>query len=346
MSKVYYRKVSHSTKESEVQKITQELLGKITKEEKIKLEKEIPLKVHFGEAGNTTFIKPENYDGIIDFLQEKKIEAKFIETLVVYGGERNRRDSHLKVAKNHGFTRLPIVIADGDHGENFIEIEIDKQYYRKCKIGGEFAKYKQVLVLSHFKGHAMAGFGGAIKQLSMGHAAKGGKLEMHMDVKPKIVERKCVRCGMCKKACNENAITIGDKSFIDHEKCVGCGGCVAVCPKKAISLMSVQGLYRAIFQKNAFREKLVEYAYAAQKDKRNIYINFAMNITAGCDCVGKSMQPLMDDIGIFISTDPVAIDKACYDAVAEKGKRFKGEKQFAYAERIGLGSQKYQLIEI
>ncbi len=304
------------------------------------------MKVHFGEPGNITYVKSEYYDGIIDYLKEKDIKSSFMETSVVYGGQRYKKELHLKTAKKHGFTKLPVIIADGDYGEAFSEIEINKKHYKTCKVGKEFEKYNQILVISHFKGHTLAGFGGAIKQLSMGHAAKGGKLAMHMGIKPKIKNRKCVRCNLCKTVCPVTAITIGKKSFIDKDKCVGCGACVAICPSKAISILSLKGIFRALFQGNTFREKLVEYAYAAQKGKHNIYLNFGMNVTKGCDCIGKPMKLIMDDFGIFVSTDPVAIDKVCYDIVKEKGKAFKGKEQFEYAEEIGLGSQKYELIEI
>lgn len=346
MSKVYYKKTNSNTTVKEIQEITKQLLSKIIIDENIKLNKELPMKVHFGEPGNITYIKAENYNGIIDFLHGKGIETSFMETSVVYGGKRYKKELHLETAKNHGFTQVPVIIADGDYGESFSEIEINKKHYNTCKIGKEFEKYNQILVVSHFKGHTLAGFGGAIKQLSMGHAAKGGKLAMHMGIKPKIKNRKCVRCNMCKTVCPVDAITIGPKSFIDKDKCVGCGACVAICPHKAISILSLIGIFRGLFQGNTFREKLVEYAYAAQKGKTNIYLNFGMNITKSCDCVGKPMTTIMDDFGIFVSSDPVAIDRACYDIVKEKGKAFKGEKQFLYAEKIGLGSQKYELIEI
>ncbi len=347
MSNVYYRKINSETPVEEVQKITKELLNKIIEEENIKLEKEIPLKVHFGEAGNVTYLKSENYQGVIDFLKEKGIKTHYIETTVVYGGQRFKKELHLKTAKEHGFTNLPIEIADGDYGAEYAEIEINKKHFKTHKIGKAFTKYNQLIVLAHFKGHMLGGFGGAMKQLSMGHASKGGKLAMHMDIKPRIVQRKCVKCKMCQKACNENAITINDEeSFIDHSKCVGCGGCVAICPKNAVSIISLKGIYRALFQRETFREKLIEGAYAASLNKKNIYMNFAMNITPGCDCEGRKMRILMDDIGIFVSTDPVAIDKACYDMVAARGKRFRGFKQFAYAEKIGLGTTKYKLIEV
>lgn len=348
MSNVYYKKINSITNVNEIKEITKELLDIIISKEDIQLENRIPLKVHFGEKGNITYIKPENFEGVIDFLKEKNIETSFIETSTLYGGQRYKKDLHIKIAKEHGFTQIPIIIADGEQGESFAEVEINKKNFKSCKIGKAFLDYNQLIVLAHFKGHMFAGFGGAIKQLSMGHAAKGGKLAMHMGIKPKISNRKCKKCNLCKPRCNENAITIekDGKSFIDHEKCVGCGACFAICPHKAISIISIKSILRVIGIGNPFKEKLVEHAYAAAKDKKNIYINFAMNITSRCDCEPKKLKIIMDDIGIFISTDPVAIDKACYDLVEEKGKKFRGFKQFAYAEKIGLGSTKYELIEI
>lgn len=346
MANVYYKKVDSTTPVDVIQQITQELLYEIVEKETITLEKQIPLKVHFGEKGNHSFIKSENYQGIIDYLKNKDIETCYMETSVLYGGNRNTKELHTKTAIDHGFTQVPIVIADGEQGEAFVEVAIDKKHFKTCKIGKDFLNYKQLIVISHFKGHILAGFGGALKQLSMGHASKGGKLAMHMGIKPHIVNRKCIKCGLCKSRCNENAITIDQKAFINHEKCVGCGACISICPHKAVSIITLKGLYKAVLQPNIFKEKLMEYAYAAQKDKRNIYLNFAMNITKGCDCEPKKMKPIMDDIGIYVSVDPVAIDKACYDAVKERGKTFKGIEQLLYAEKIGLGSTHYNLIEV
>lgn len=354
MVNVYFKKINSNTENkeidsfdsNEVKEIARELLEKAIQGEKVKLNKKVPLKVHFGEKKNISFIKPDNFDGIIDYLNRNKIESSFIETSVMYGGQRYKKDLHLKTAKEHGFTQLPIIIADGDQGENYVEVEINKNHFKTCKIGKDFLDYNQLIVISHFKGHMLAGFGGAIKQLSMGHASKGGKLAMHMGIKPKIRNRKCKKCNLCKTRCNEEAITIDKKSFINHEKCVGCGACVAICPHKAISIFSIKGILRMVGIGNPFREKLVEYAYAGQKDKKNIYINFALNITKGCDCEPKKMIPVIGDIGVFASTDPVAIDKACYDMAQKKGKKFRGFKTFKYAEKLGLGSSEYHLIQI
>ncbi|MBN2166880.1 MAG: DUF362 domain-containing protein [Marinilabiliaceae bacterium] len=346
MAVVYYTPIDSKTSINDIQKISYQLLNKIIEKEEIELETYIPLKVHFGEKGNYTYIKPEYYMGIINFLKDRNIKSSYIETSVLYGGNRNKSDLHLQTALDHGFNQLPIIFADGEQGEKYAEIEINKKHFKSCKIGYEFLKYNQLIVISHFKGHTFAGFGGAIKQLSMGHASKGGKLAMHMGIKPKIINRKCKQCKKCLLQCNENAITIGKKSFIDLNKCVGCGACVSSCPHKAITITTVKGVLNAIFQGKNFGEKIVEYAFAAQLHKRNIYINYAVNITKGCDCEPRKMKPVISDFGILISTDPVAIDKACYDLSKEKGKTFKGLHQLDYAEKIGLGSQKYNLIEI
>lgn len=348
MSNVYFKKLIPNISVNEIHEITKHLLNTIIAQENIKLENKIPLKVHFGEKGNVTYIKPENYRGIIEFLKEKNIETCYMETSTLYGGQRCKRELHLKTAEEHGFNSIPIVIADGEHGEEYADVIINQKNHKKAKIGKAFLDYNQLIVLSHFKGHMLAGFGGAIKQLSMGHASKGGKLAMHAGIKPKIKEKKCKKCNLCKTRCNENAITIEKegRSYIDHDKCVGCGACMTICPEQAITIRSLKALLKSIGVGNNFKENLVEYAYAATKEKKNIYINFVMNITNRCDCEPKKLKILMDDIGILISTDPVAIDRACYDLVKQNGKRFRGFKQFEYAEKIGLGSTNYELIEI
>ncbi len=343
---VYFKKIDSSTDLETIQTFSKQLLETLVEKENVRLSTKVPLKVHFGEHKNVTFIKPENYFGIIEFLQERGIESCYMETCVLYGGQRYKKELHEKTAEAHGFTQLPIIFADGDHGENFAEVEINKKHFKTFKVGKAFLDFDQLIVISHFKGHTMAGFGGAMKQLAMGHAAKGGKMAMHLGEKPHIVSRKCKQCNLCKTRCSTDALIIGKKSKIDRHKCVGCGACMAICPHQAISIFSVKNILKFVGIGNPFIEKIVEGAYAAQKGKKNIYMNYAMSITAGCDCEPRKMKPIMDDFGIFISTDPVAIDKACYDIAKEKGKTFRGFKAFAYAESIGLGSAHYTLHEL
>jgi uncharacterized Fe-S center protein len=343
MGKVYFKAVDSYSKTNEISEAARQLLVKLIEEEKLELEKFIPIKVHFGEKGNNTFIKSTNYAGVIDYLKEHQIESAFIETNVLYRGERTTKENHIKLAKEHGFTELPIIIADGEHGEAYEEVEINKKNFNKCKVGKEIADKKQLIVMSHFKGHALAGFGGAIKQLGMGCAARGGKLAQHANSIPKISGLRCKACKVCAKRCPENAITVDKKAKIDKDKCVGCASCMAICPHGAIS-----NSWIASISKN-FNERLSEYAYAAAKDKNNIYITFAFNITKNCDCEGHPMKPIVNDVGVFASTDPVAIDKACLDVVDKNnGKTVfrRGRYTLEYSEKIGLGSQQYELIEL
>lgn len=344
MSKVYYMKSGERSSERELSGAAKALLALLVEEEGLALEKKIPLKVHFGEEGNVTYIKPGCYDGIIDFLEERGISSQFMDTSVLYTGARTRRSSHIKLALAHGFTRLPVVIADGDAGEDLAEVPINGRHFKRCMIGAEYQKYSQMIVLSHFKGHRLAGFGGALKQLSMGCAAKGGKLAMHMGIKPYIIGLLCRKCGICASACPAGAIGKNGKVRIDGRKCIGCGACFAVCPNKAVSIYTLKSACFALLRRGDFYERLAEYAYAAQAGKRSIYINFAVSITENCDCISKKMTPVMPDIGVFAGVDPVAVDMACCDAAKEAGHAFKGTEQLLYAEKIGLGSTRYELI--
>lgn len=343
MKKVYFKSIDSYLKTEEISRSAAEILNELVKSENIKLEKFIPIKVHFGEKGNKTYIESKNFIGIIDYLRERHIESAFIETNVLYRGERTTRTKHTKLAEEHGFTQIPIIIADGENGEEFEFVEINKKHFNKCKIGREIVNKNQIIVISHFKGHALAGFGGALKQLAMGCASRGGKLDQHANSVPKVNYFKCKSCKACAVNCPENAIIIGTKAKIDKTKCIGCAACQAICPYGAISNSWIQSFSKS------FNERLAEYAYAAAKGKNNIYITFAFNITRGCDCEGHSMKIIADDIGIFASTDPVAIDKACFDMLCKmKGKMLfkRGLNTLQYAEKIGLGSMEYELIEM
>lgn len=342
-SKVYFIAVDSCENVEKASESAKKILNFIVDEEKIVLENFIPLKVHFGEKGNETFISSENYDGIINYLKSKNVESAFIETNVLYRGERTTREKHIKLAKEHGFTKLPIIIADGEHGEEYEVVDINKKHFKSCKVGRKIAESKQIIVLSHFKGHALAGFGGAIKQLGMGCASRGGKLDQHANSIPKVNYFKCKACGTCVKQCPENAISINGKAKINKEKCVGCASCMAVCPYHSITNNWLGSLSKS------FNERLSEYAYAAAKGKNNIYITFAFNITRGCDCEGHKMKKICEDVGIFASTDPVAIDQAVVDVVNKiNGKTLfrRGMHTLEYAEKIGLGNRKYKLVTL
>ncbi|MBN2095367.1 MAG: DUF362 domain-containing protein [Candidatus Aenigmarchaeota archaeon] len=342
MARVYFRPVDSYEKTCEVSKAARGLLERVISEEKIPLEKSIPVKVHFGEKGNVTFIEPKNFKGLLDFLKEKKIDSCFIETNALYVGSRNTKEKHVQTALEHGFTALPIVIADGENGEEVSEVEINKRRFKKCKIGKAIAESRQLIVLSHFKGHSFSGFGGAIKQLGMGCSARSGKLDQHANSHPTLNPLKCKKCGLCVKNCPGDAIELGLVPRVNTKKCLGCARCISVCPNGAMDINWLSTMPKT------FHEKLAEYAYAAHQGKKNIYISFLLRIAKDCDCWGCKQDIVAKDIGVFASTDPVAIDKACWDLLnkMEGRKVFGGEDIFEYAENIGLGTSQYELIEI
>jgi len=339
MSQVYL--IRHSKADDDLLgKTALTLLQKIVSETGIEFAPDVPIKAHFGERGNKTFIPAKCYDPIIQYLQAHGVSPSFIETNVLYRGSRTTTEKHLATAREHGFKQIPIIIADGDIGTEYDEIEINKIHFKKCKIGRGYGPYQQFIVISHFKGHGVAGFGGALKQLAMGFASRGGKLDQHSGIAPVVSARRCIACGICKDKCNYDAIRIKDYAIIDSKKCIGCAGCIAVCPKDAIN-NSWSGPH--------FHEKLAEYAYGAALGKDMIYITFVHNITEDCDCTGCAMKPITGNIGIIAGKDPVALDTACLDLVQKSsGKRLfeDGRAALRHAEKIGLGTMKYDLIEI
>lgn len=332
------------------------------------------IKIHFGELGGDGYINPVFVRQVVDKIRESKANPFLTDTNTLYTGSRANAVDHLNTATLHGFAPgvvdAPVVIADGLKGENVEDIEINKKHFKETKIAGAIVNADSMIVLSHFKGHEMAGFGGAIKNLAMGCANPEGKRDQHSP-RPTVNKNKCIGCQKCIDVCPKHAISLENKkSFIDKAKCIGCGECMTVCPVKAIEMNTKE-------ESLIFIEKLTEYAYGAVKNKEDkvFYINFVINVTPDCDCVPWSDASIVPDIGILASKDPVALDKACYDLVNEsmalnnnllrdKNKneenctceghdKFKlmrsntfGEVQLSYGQEIGLGSTEYELIEI
>ncbi len=156
-------------------------------------------------------------------------------------GRRSNAVDHLAVAAENGFnpltTGLNVIIADGLKGSDYREIEINAKHVRTAKIGTVIADSDIIISINHFKGHELAGFGGALKNLAMGCGSRGGKLEMHSSSKPVIEEDNCTSCGLCKKNCAHDAISfnMNKKAEIDYSKCTGCSQCVAMCMYNAAS---------------------------------------------------------------------------------------------------------------
>lgn len=304
-----------------------------------KPEGKLGVKVHFGEKGNKNFMPPALLKPLV-----KELQGAFVETNTLYGGSRGDTRSHLATAKEHGWDYAPIDILDAD-GEKALPFQ--GKYFRQVFVGKGMDKYGSFLVVSHFKGHSSAGFGGAIKNLAMGFGSVTGKKAQHSGMFPRIRNSKCVKCRLCKVECPVGAIR--EDLTIDEKKCTGCGKCAEVCPYKAIeqSPRSTRGV--------VFQEKIAEYAKGVSAGRRMAYINLAMNISAACDCNPRAPAPFVGDVGILASNDPVALDQASYDLVNKAAgfdDAFKhesgvsGEPCLAYAEAIGLGTRKYKLIGI
>jgi uncharacterized protein len=303
--------------------------------------KKIGFKVHFGESKNVTYIKSHMPEKLV-----KKLNATLIETNVLYVGKRRYTKSHIALAKKFGWTYAPIHILDSD-GQ--LELDVNFKHYKKVRVGKGIDKYDSLVIFSHFKGHTSAGFGGAIKNVSMGLASIGGKMAMHASEIPKIPHpEKCINCKKCVKECPANAITLNPVK-INKKKCIGCGKCIGVCPLKLFKIP-----WRST-KKNVFHERLVEYAKAISMHKNMVYINVLKNITSKCDCKREAQKPFMKDIGILASTDMLAIDKASFDLVnktygcKDTFKKVVGvspKVQFEYGKIIKLGSTEYTLVDI
>ena len=346
-SEVFFRPLAAGTGNRQRGEAGRAVLQALLEYHQLSLELHLPLKLHFGEKGNCTYLKPEVYDPVIDLIESAGSSCCFSETSVLYGGERFSAVKHTALAHAHGFTRIPVEIADGENGEASVNVPVPGgKHFSSAAIAEKLALAPQVLVVSHFKGHILAGFGGALKQLSMGFASKGGKMAMHLTVKPRIKSRKCKKCRLCMTRCNEQAIEAGEKFTINQDKCVGCGACFSICPHKAISVFSFSGLRNMLFGNRYFREKLAEYAFASHVGKKNIYLTFAVDVAPGCDCEPRKMSSCIPDIGVFASLDPVALDAACFDAAVKAGKRFRGYEQLLYAGKLGVGSTNYRIIKI
>ncbi|MDD1708991.1 MAG: DUF362 domain-containing protein [Methanoregulaceae archaeon] len=325
----------------------------------------VAVKIHFGEPGNDSYVNPVFARQVVDKIREHGGKPFLTDSNTLYRGNRSNAVDHIITALEHGFSyatvAAPILIADGISGKNYREVMIGKRHFDRVLVSGDIADVKSVLVLTHFKGHEAAGFGGAIKNLAMGCAPPAGKQEQH-SARPLVIEERCIGCGKCLTVCPPDATSLVEgKSVIDKELCTGCFECMTVCPERAIDLDWETEI-------PLFTERMVEYAYGAALGKKTGYINFLTQITPDCDCVPWSDAPIVPDIGFLASRDPVAIDAASFDLVnRQQGlresaltanlkegedkfqglrKRTDGYRQIRYAEEIGLGTGAYRLIEL
>ncbi len=325
----------------------------------------VAIKIHFGEPGNLAFIRPNYLAPITKLIKTNEGLPFLTDANTLYKGGRSNGVHHLQAAMENGFNSITtgcnIVIADGIKGTDYREIEINQKHCKTAKIGSAVADADVLVSMTHFKAHEMAGIGGCLKNIGMGSGAVGGKLEMHSDSNPVIDSEKCTGCARCEDNCAHDAVHLNSENIavINYEKCVGCGQCIAVCQ---------YGAAQATGNSMNMQEKMMEYAYAILKNKPAFHINFIMDVSPQCDCWGFSDVPIVSNIGIVASFDPVAIDHASADLVNKapvlqncvlENKYKPGEDKFdiispstnwksglEYAASLGLGSMEYEMVVV
>lgn len=259
----------------------------------------VAVKLSTGEPGGHNFLQPALIKDLV-----KKVNGTIVECNTAYGGGRADTENHLKAAKEHGFTAIaPVDIMDAD-GEVALPVKGGK-HLKEDFVGSHYLNYDFTIILSHFKGHAMGGFGGAIKNMSIGIASSGGKAWIHSAGKTK-----------------------GDP-------------------------------WGNLPPQDDFLESMAEAAKAVADHcgDKILYISVANNLSVDCDCDASPEDPQMGDIGILASLDPIALDKACTDLVRASEDHGKihlieridsrhGMHTLEYGEKLGIGSQKYELVKL
>ena len=330
----------------------------------------VAIKMHFGELGNLAYLRPNYAKVVADLCKEQGGMPFLTDCNTLYPGSRKNALEHLTCAQLNGFwpmtTGCQVIIADGLRGTDEVEVPVPGgEYIQKAKIGRAVMDADAFISLAHFKGHESTGFGGAVKNIGMGCGSRAGKMEQHSSGKPKVDEEKCRGCGHCAKECGSDAITYGEnhKAHIDEQKCAGCGRCIGACGFDAIE--TVQWDANELLDR-----KMAEYALAVVHGRPCFYINMVMDISPNCDCHGENDAPILPNIGMFASFDPIALDQACADAcqkaqplpnsqladhLAEKdwkchhdhfldsNPRVDWATTLEHGEKIGLGTRAYEL---
>ena len=334
----------------------------------------VAIKMHFGELGNIAYLRPNYAKAVADLIKELGGIPFLTDCNTLYPGSRKNAIEHLYCAWENGFTPLsagcPVIIADGLKGTDDVEVPVEGgEYVKSAKIGRAIMDADVFISLSHFKGHEMTGFGGAIKNIGMGCGSRAGKKEQHSNGKASIDEAACRGCRQCLKECANDALHFdaeARKMRINQDNCVGCGRCVGACNFDAISFANDA----AISELNC---RMAEYTKAVVDGRPQFHISLVLDISPYCDCHPENDAPILPDIGMFCSTDPLALDQACVDAclkaqplpdsilgdhMREEGfcdhhdhfvnttPESEYQTCLAHAEKIGLGSREYDLIEV
>ena len=332
----------------------------------------VAIKMHFGELGNIAYLRPNYAKAVADLVKEAGGKPFLTDCNTLYPGSRKNALEHLDCAQENGFNEITtgchVIIGDGLRGTDDCIVPVEGGVYcKEAYIGRAVMDADVFISLTHFKGHESTGFGGALKNIGMGCGSRAGKMQQHASGKPAINTDVCRGCHRCAKECGSDAISYVDKkAVIDYDKCKGCGRCIGAC--------SFDAVYNPNSSANELLDrKMAEYAQAVCHGRPCFHISLVQDISPNCDCHGENDAPILPDIGMFASFDPVALDQACADAclkatpiensqlgehLTEPGwhchhDHFKDsnpniewEATLDQAEKIGLGTRQYELKRI
>ena len=328
------------------------------------------VKIHFGEPGNLAFLRPNYAKVVVDALKEIGAKPFLTDANTLYVGSRRNALDHLDAAYQNGFSPLQtgchVLIADGLLGTDDVAVPVDGEYCKEALIGRAVMDAEAIISINHFKCHEGTGIGGALKNLGMGCGSTAGKRHMHHDGKPTVRPNACVGCGRCLKQCAHGAISFEDfggkrVAKVNPDVCTGCGRCVGVCRDRG----AITGPDSSNDMLNC---KIAEYAKAVVQGRPNFHITLVCDVSPCCDCHSENDTPIIADVGMFASFDPVALDVACADAcnrmeplpgtfLSEKkvrtGDIFNDTHPYTnwragveHAQKIGVGTMEYELIEV